>query len=67
MPAPLAYRQLSTSTQPQSAPAHRDGYRETGRGLMHDWPNVAPAMMAILPCAVVIVAIMWFAERTFAG
>ena len=67
MPASSAYRQLSTSTQPQSAPAHRDGYRETGRGLMHDWPNVAPAMMAILPCAAVIVAIMWFAERTFAG
>ena len=58
---------MSTSTQPQSAPTHRDGYRETGRGLMHDWPNVAPAMMVMLPCAAVVVAIMWFAERTFAG
>ena len=30
-------------------------------------PNVAPAMMVMLPCAAVVVVIMWFAERTFAG
>jgi len=56
---------MSTTTHPTGYPA--TAHRGPVEGLMHDWPFVAPAMMAILPSAAVIVALMFFAERYFPG
>ena len=53
---------MNTLTGNRTTHRH-DGIAHEGHGIMQDWPNVAPAMAAILTSGAIVVALMVFVER----